>query len=148
MHSLLAYFIKRELANKLLYFHTIMSMPGKHSSHRWCWGPAVELVSCPSRTPVAVAYIGQLALRSALTTLGYNLISYLRETFEIDFARSRKQNMSILKKSNWLSDHQLNNVTMGIELHEMLDVHPCAFTRPEVYQMLDYVCTVCPILVM
>ena len=50
--------------------------------------------------------------------------------------------MSILKKSNWLSDHQLNNVTMGIELHEMLDVHPCAFTRPEVYQMLDYVCTV------
>ena len=88
-----------------------------------------------------VAYIGQLALRSALTPLGYN-ISYLRETFEIDFARSRKQNMSILKKSNWLSDHQLNNVTMGIELHEMLDVHPCAFTRPEVYQMLDYVCTV------
>ena len=50
--------------------------------------------------------------------------------------------MSILKKSNWLSDHQLNNVTMGIELHEMLDVHPCASTRPEVYQMLDYVCTV------
>ena len=76
-----------------------------------------------------------------MTPLGYN-ISYLRETFEIDFARSRKQNMSILKKSNWLSDHQLNNVTMGIELHEMLDVHPCAFTRPEVYQMLDYVCTV------
>ena len=88
-----------------------------------------------------VAYIGQLALRSALTPLGYK-ISYLRETFEIDFARSGKQNMSILKKSNWLSDHQLNNVTMGIELHEMLDVHPCAFTRPEVYQMLDYVCTV------
>ena len=88
-----------------------------------------------------VAYIGQLALRSALTPLGYN-ISYLRETFDIDFARSRKQNMSILKKSNWLSDHQLNNVTMAIELHEMLDVHPCAFTRPEVYQMLDYVCTV------
>ena len=89
-----------------------------------------------------VAYIGQLALRSALTPLGYN-ISYLRESFDIDFARTRKQNMSILKKSNWLSsDHQLNNVTMGIELHEMLDVHPCAFTRPEVYQMLDYVCTV------
>ena len=88
-----------------------------------------------------VAYIDQLALRSALTPLGYN-ISYLRETFEIDFARSRKQNMSILKKSNWLSDHQLNNVTMDIELHEMLDVHPCAFTMPEVYQMLDYVCTV------
>ena len=41
------------------------------------------------------AYIGQLALRSALTPLGYN-ISYLRETFEIDFARSRKQNMSIV----------------------------------------------------
>ena len=57
-----------------------------------------------------VAYIGQLALRSALTPLGYN-ISYLRETFEIDFARSRNQNMSILKKSNTLSDHQLNNVT-------------------------------------
>ena len=82
-----------------------------------------------------VAYTGQLALRSALTPLGYN-ISYLRETFDIDFARSRKQNMSILKKSNWLSDHQLSNVTTGIELHEMLDVHPCAFTRPEVYQML------------
>ena len=88
-----------------------------------------------------VAYIGQLALRSALTPLGYN-ISYLREMFEIDFARSRKQNISILKKSNWLSDHQLNNVTMGIELHAMLDVHPCAFTRPDVYHMLDYVCTV------
>ena len=48
------------------------------------------------RSNDTVAYIGQLALRSALTPLGYN-ISYLRETFEIDFARSRKQNMSILK---------------------------------------------------
>ena len=57
----------------------------------------VHLCSSTSSSSDTVAYIGQLALRSALTPLGYN-ISYLRETFDIDFARSRKQNMSILKK--------------------------------------------------
>ena len=68
-----------------------------------------------------VAYVGRLAMLSAMTSLGCN-ISYFRSTFGIDFERSRKINMHLLNNAHCLSTEQLNKAAIAVELHDMYDV--------------------------
>ena len=68
-----------------------------------------------------VAYVGRLAMLSAMTSLGCN-ISYCRSTFGIDFERSRKISMHLLNNAHCLSTEQLNKAAIAVELNDMYDV--------------------------
>ena len=87
-----------------------------------------------------VSYIGKLALLAAKSPRGITC-STLSTNFRIVFNNSLQMSMTSPRKVYTLNELQYHNASIGIELRDMRDEVRCFFTKYEIDDMYNYICT-------
>ena len=86
-----------------------------------------------------VACIGEVAMISALSPIGNN-VAFVRHKFNANFKHSAAANVARVRDHFVLNENQVQNASTAVELRDMREVSHPAFTRDEIYEMLEHVC--------